>query len=59
MRLEVLYILPVLRCLLDHVVQLLLSHADHRELTHLRVADHGRLFQELLLESREEMVLLV
>lgn len=37
--LEVERLMPVLGCLLDHVVQLLLSHADHGKLTHLWVTN--------------------
>lgn len=43
--------------LLNHAVQLLLGHADHGQLTHLRVSDHGALFQKLLLEPRKELLL--
>ena len=46
-----------LSSLLNHTVQLLLGHADHRQLTHLRVSDHGALLQKLLLEPREELLL--
>ena len=43
--------------LLDHIVQLLLGHADYGQLAHLRVPDHSRLLQELLLQSGEKLVL--
>ena len=59
MLLKVLNVLTVLGSLLDHTVQLLLSHADHWQLAHLRVADHSRLLQELLLEAGEKMMLIV
>ena len=45
------------RRLLDHVIQLLLRHRNHRQLAHLRVADHCALFKELLLETGEELLL--
>lgn len=55
--LEVLHVLAMLGRLLDHIVQLLLGHADYGQLAHLRVPDHSRLLQELLLQSGEKLVL--
>ena len=45
----ILDVLSVLGRLLDHIVELLLSHANNRQLAHLGVTDHGALLQELLL----------
>ena len=53
MVLEVLHVLAMLGRLLDHIIQLLLGHADHGQLAHLRVSNYSRLLQELLLQSGE------
>ena len=50
-------LLAVLSRLLDHAVKLLLCHADYGELAHLGVSDHSALLQELLLQSRKELLL--
>ena len=46
----ILDVLSVLGRLLDHIVELLLRHADHRQFTHLRVTDNSTLLEELLLQ---------
>ncbi len=45
--------------LLNHGVELLLSHLDNREFTHLGVPNYSTLLQELLLNAREKVLLVV
>lgn len=51
--------MPVLCGLLDHRVELLLGHLDNGKLTHLGVPNYSTLLQELLLNAREKVLLVV
>ena len=51
--LVLLEVLAMLGGLLYHLIKLLLSHLNYRELAHLRMTNYSGLREELLLDTRE------